>query len=746
MLSGPRFARVAYTMFAVAVLAAFLKLGVSSAEPLFLRTLPTEPVARKAEAAEPPPAALPATQEIVREVTQKAVQKGAPSVEIPEQPNTEGARNPASLAERLISRLPARPASKVPYTAGDPAAGDPTVEAPGVNEQAPAADGQSPDVIEQTSTSGNDSDGTDAASRALGAAARAVPEPEAEPETAVPDDAPVFYRPSLEPGRFASPSPAVGSGGDSGGLVGSARGVLEKAPSSEPVCGNLGDFPRSSRAVFPLPAAYRGSYADTWGAPRSQGGHEGTDLMSPTGTGEFAITDGTIVPVAGANANGWNTLGGYTVMLQAARDVGPIKRGDLFYYAHMDRESTLPVGTRVRAGHQVGVVGDTGEGLEVTRGRFPSHLHFGWYDTGGGRASLPSGAMNPYPLLKWLEGNGGSVRGGTDAAYCEAPQGPIPIPSTGTGGGSSSPWPTSDALGERPDISTGNEDDARPSPVVPETEAAQSQRPDQKDPAPNATAKPNDEPQVPVQPDNESSTVGSGQPGAQGTGAPPNSGATVVGQSAGNGETATESNVAKPNVVKPNAGRMPRPPDADSLGERIQSNVQSLLPKPPKIDRPDPIPDLISGLFGGDKPAADNGPQHRPTKKDPVKPGNVKPQTEKPKKDNGPKQLPVRPAPKPQRPATPAGEKPPAKDPTPPGPVGDQYGVSAVGEMISEVEREARKTVVKDPAPEPKPRPPASNPKKPGVVSAVPERAVPERPLPKRAVPQQSNLGARPPR
>ncbi len=69
----------------------------------------------------------------------------------------------------------------------------------------------------------------------------------------------------------------------------------------QPVCGYLGDYPESSRVVFPLPEDYFGSYEDTWGAARPQGGHEGTDLTSPTGTPEVAITDGTIVPVKGAN-------------------------------------------------------------------------------------------------------------------------------------------------------------------------------------------------------------------------------------------------------------------------------------------------------------------------------------------------------------------------------------------------------------------------------------------------------------
>jgi hypothetical protein len=219
-----------------------------------------------------------------------------------------------------------------------------------------------------------------------------------------------------------------------------------------PVCGNLGDFPKSSRVVFPLPEDYFDSYEDTWGVARPQGGHEGADLMSPTGTPEFAITDGTIVPVKGANENGWNRLGGYTLMLEAAYDAGPIEEGDLFYYAHMEEESALEVGTKVRAGQQIGVAGDTGEGREATRAKFPPHLHFGWYDAGSAdsRTNLESGAMNPYPLLQLLEEYGGSITGGMDASYCEA----------------SREEPAPNSSGTTPDLDTGDRNDARPSPVV----------------------------------------------------------------------------------------------------------------------------------------------------------------------------------------------------------------------------------------------------------------------------------------
>jgi peptidoglycan LD-endopeptidase LytH len=130
-------------------------------------------------------------------------------------------------------------------------------------------------------------------------------------------------------------------------------------------------------------------------APRVQGGHEGTDLMAPAGVPEYAVTDGTVVPVTGANENGWNSLGGYAVMVRADYSVGAVKAGDLFYYAQLGRPSPLKMGARVTAGQVVGYAGDTGQGPEVTRGLFPAHLHLGWYNAAGPRSEVGSGAMNP---------------------------------------------------------------------------------------------------------------------------------------------------------------------------------------------------------------------------------------------------------------------------------------------------------------------------------------------------------------
>jgi murein DD-endopeptidase MepM/ murein hydrolase activator NlpD len=310
-------------------------------------------------------------------------------------------------------------------------------------------------------------------------AAAQIGSPSADPWplASEPEHPPVAEEEAPEPAEISPREDAAhaafgdhGEGDHRNGATTDAPGTMNPGPpvfyrpalaGSGPACGDLGRFPGSRRIAFPLPKEYLNSYEDTWGAPRPQGGHEGTDLMAPTGTPEYAVTDGTIVPVAGANGNGWNSLGGYAVMLEVAYAVGPVKKGDLFYYAHLDRESTLEIGTRVRAGQVVGYAGDTGQGPEVTRGLFPPHLHLGWYDdAGGARSTVASGAMNPYALLEWIKANGGTITGGSDARYCEAPPNGAPTPSTGEGG-----WPTPGSPGVSPDLDTGS-NDPTPSPAA----------------------------------------------------------------------------------------------------------------------------------------------------------------------------------------------------------------------------------------------------------------------------------------
>jgi peptidoglycan LD-endopeptidase LytH len=162
---------------------------------------------------------------------------------------------------------------------------------------------------------------------------------------------------------------------------------------------------------FPLPQRYEGSFANDWGEARVQGRHEGIDIFAPEGTPIHSITDGTVVRARGSEENGWNPLGGHTVMVEADYDAGPIRRGDLLYYAHMKSPAGLEAGDSVEAGQKIGEVGTTGQGPEGTRGHFEPHLHLGWYEGGWeDRSGVASGAMNPHPLLRRIGDDARALR------------------------------------------------------------------------------------------------------------------------------------------------------------------------------------------------------------------------------------------------------------------------------------------------------------------------------------------------
>lgn len=166
--------------------------------------------------------------------------------------------------------------------------------------------------------------------------------------------------------------------------------------------------PEPRKAVFPLPESYTGGYTNDWGAPRPQGRHEGTDLFAQRGSPVRSVTAGTVVDGTESDEAGWNTLGGYTVSVRATNDVGPVQRGDLFYYAHLRRSTALNPGDEVEAGDKLGGVGSTGGGPPETRQAGPPHLHLSWYAASEQDQQAESGARNPYPLLERLRKSGGS--------------------------------------------------------------------------------------------------------------------------------------------------------------------------------------------------------------------------------------------------------------------------------------------------------------------------------------------------
>lgn len=170
-----------------------------------------------------------------------------------------------------------------------------------------------------------------------------------------------------------------------------------------------------ARIVAPVDGEYMDNYRNDWGDARpgfTGGFHDGTDITAPRGAPIYSMVDGVVQEESNSNENMYQEVGGYNAVIEASESVGPIEKGDWISYAHLDSEPVVRPGDRVTAGQVVGEIGDTGYGPEVTRGEFGVHLHMGWYDmTGGERAEHSTGAINPYPLLEWIEENGGEASG-----------------------------------------------------------------------------------------------------------------------------------------------------------------------------------------------------------------------------------------------------------------------------------------------------------------------------------------------
>jgi murein DD-endopeptidase MepM/ murein hydrolase activator NlpD len=127
--------------------------------------------------------------------------------------------------------------------------------------------------------------------------------------------------------------------------------------------------------VFP----FRGKhyFGDSIGAGR---GHQGLDIMTDCGTRLIAARGGTVY----YNAYQAGGAGNYLVINLAGT------RNESHVYMHLAKPSKLKVGTRVKTGQKIGVVGSTGRSSAC-------HLHFehwsspGWYQ--GGTFLDPAGAV-----------------------------------------------------------------------------------------------------------------------------------------------------------------------------------------------------------------------------------------------------------------------------------------------------------------------------------------------------------------
>ena len=113
------------------------------------------------------------------------------------------------------------------------------------------------------------------------------------------------------------------------------------------------------------------AFSDDFGAPRGGGRrHMGNDLLSPRGTPNVAVVNGTI------ETKPWSG-GGITIFLHA-------DDGHTFVYMHLLRiEGKVP--RKVAQGEVIGLTGNTGHS-------YGYHTHFEYHPGGGD-------AVSPYPLL-----------------------------------------------------------------------------------------------------------------------------------------------------------------------------------------------------------------------------------------------------------------------------------------------------------------------------------------------------------
>ncbi|HEV8628641.1 MAG TPA: peptidoglycan DD-metalloendopeptidase family protein [Acidimicrobiia bacterium] len=149
-----------------------------------------------------------------------------------------------------------------------------------------------------------------------------------------------------------------------------ARRSLPQAARSAPALGQRvrgAGLPTSFVCPIDGPVAF----TDDFGAPRGGGRrHMGNDMLSPRGTPNVAVVNGTIDtrPWAG---------GGVTIFLDG-------DDGNTYVYMHLLRiEGAVP--RRVSQGEVIGQVGSTGHS-------FGYHTHFEYHPGGGD-------AVSPYPLL-----------------------------------------------------------------------------------------------------------------------------------------------------------------------------------------------------------------------------------------------------------------------------------------------------------------------------------------------------------
>lgn len=191
-------------------------------------------------------------------------------------------------------------------------------------------------------------------------------------------------------------------------LMNEAAESVSDSGDSESGSGSSSPFPVINGETCPVAPGF--SMGSGCGAPRPQGGagpggHQGVDLMGQLGSALYAIEDGMI-----DGGWGWNYYGGWRFWLYA-------DSGNKYYYAHtLSKEALPPKGKRVRAGEQIGYLGESGQGSEGTTGNVGGpHLHLGFQAKSGGPACGDPSYTDPLPLIRAVCYNSPSSNGTNDA-------------------------------------------------------------------------------------------------------------------------------------------------------------------------------------------------------------------------------------------------------------------------------------------------------------------------------------------
>ena len=163
-----------------------------------------------------------------------------------------------------------------------------------------------------------------------------------------------------------------------------SRGLKVTSAVDLPTAIALGVLPDMATLGIPqisvFPSQGRCSFTDTWLQVRPGGRqHEGVDIMGVKGLALYAVVDGTITKMYGADS----VLSGNALRLTASD-------GTYFFYAHLDSIAPgIAVGSVVEAGQIIGYMGSTGFAGSP-------HLHFEVHPKGGA-------AVSPYPVVKAVD-------------------------------------------------------------------------------------------------------------------------------------------------------------------------------------------------------------------------------------------------------------------------------------------------------------------------------------------------------